>query len=104
MQQCVDYCPFCRLHCAFNYIIHTPDRVWLYETAVIKNSRIPEQYVCQIFRRISKQSIYTMHYITATTLLSLGLASAYDIPDNLKQIYNSHKVSALNIPTTHSSN
>ncbi|KAJ6085115.1 hypothetical protein N7499_004744 [Penicillium canescens] len=32
-----------------------------------------------------------MHYITATTLLSLGLASAYNIPDNLKQIYNSHK-------------
>jgi chitosanase len=33
-----------------------------------------------------------MHYITATTLLSLGLASAYNIPDNLKKIYNSHKV------------
>jgi chitosanase len=37
-----------------------------------------------------------MHYITATTLLSLGLASAYDIPDNLKQIYNNHKVKPPN--------
>jgi hypothetical protein len=32
-----------------------------------------------------------MHLIAAT-LLSLGLASAYEIPDNLKQIYNNHKV------------
>jgi hypothetical protein len=45
-----------------------------------------------------------MHYITATTLLSLGLASAYNIPDNLKKIYNSHKVSNPNMPTTHFSN
>lgn len=37
-----------------------------------------------------------MHLIAAT-LLSLGLASAYDLPDNLKQIYDNHKV----LPTSH---
>jgi hypothetical protein len=31
-------------------------------------------------------------HLVAATLLSLGLASAYEIPDNLKQIYNKHKV------------
>lgn len=34
-----------------------------------------------------------MHYATTlAALLSAGLVSAYDVPDNLKQIYDNHKV------------
>ncbi|KAJ5767486.1 hypothetical protein N7533_000069 [Penicillium manginii] len=32
-----------------------------------------------------------MHILAATTLLSAGLAAAYDLPDNLKTIYDNHK-------------
>lgn len=33
-----------------------------------------------------------MHFLYIATILSAGLTSAYDLPDNLKQIYNNHKV------------
>jgi hypothetical protein len=59
MQQYVDRCHFRRLHCAFNYDIHTPDRVWLCEAAVIKNSQIPEHYMYQLFE-VYLNRIYTL--------------------------------------------
>lgn len=40
-------------------------------------------------------SILNMYLLTATTLLSAGLAAAYDLPDNLKTIYDNHKVCNL---------
>jgi hypothetical protein len=33
-----------------------------------------------------------MQFLYIATILSAGLTSAYDLPDNLKQIYNNHKV------------
>lgn len=34
-----------------------------------------------------------MHVLAATMLLSGSLAAAHDLPDNLKTIYDNHKVS-----------
>jgi chitosanase len=33
-----------------------------------------------------------MHFLAIAAVLSAGLASAYDLPANLQQIYNKHKV------------
>lgn len=46
-------------------------------------------------------SLFLAMYVLSIALLaaSAGLASAYDLPDNLKQIYNSHKVSVRSIHT-----
>jgi hypothetical protein len=49
MQQHVDLCLFGRLQCAFNHSIHTPDRVWLCEVALIKESQVQEKHEYQIF-------------------------------------------------------
>jgi len=35
-----------------------------------------------------------MHILAATTLLSAGFVAAYDLPENLKTIYDNHKVSS----------
>lgn len=35
--------------------------------------------------------LINMHILAATTLLSASLAAAYDLPDNLKTIYDNHK-------------
>ncbi|PLB51527.1 putative fungal chitosanase [Aspergillus steynii IBT 23096] len=37
-----------------------------------------------------------MHYATLAALLSAGLVSAYDVPDNLRQIYDNHKSGKCN--------
>jgi hypothetical protein len=34
-----------------------------------------------------------MRASVATALISAGIVAAYDLPDNLKQIYDNHKVS-----------
>ena len=33
-----------------------------------------------------------MRLLAVTAVVSTGLASAYDVPENLQQIYNNHKV------------
>jgi hypothetical protein len=33
-----------------------------------------------------------MQFLGIVAILSAGLASAYDLPDNLQRIYNNHKV------------
>jgi hypothetical protein len=33
-----------------------------------------------------------MQFLYITGILSAGFASAYDLPDNLKQVYDNHKV------------